>query len=125
MNIVYKILLLSILSFSLPIGRLFEIFIWNDRIIKTETVIHKKRLETKGKNCLFLKIVKKIEKTLSTQFRDRQDFVTIEKIKTLETKRSIFIQKNRTYKFKTQLIRRFIFNMLYMNDSEHFILSCL
>jgi hypothetical protein len=124
MKIVYKILLLSILSFSVPIGRLFEIFNWNDRIITTETVFRKKQFGTKGGNYFFLKIVKKIEKTLSTHFQDKYNFVTIEKNNTVKTKLSIFIQKNRTFKFEVQLIRRFIFNMLFMDDSEHLILSC-
>ena len=124
MKIVYKILLLSILSFSIPIGRLFEIFIWNDRIIKTETVFRKKRFETKGRNYFFFKIIKKIEKTLSTHFQNRQNFTTIEKNNTIKTKLSIFIQRNRTYEFEVLLIRRYIFNILFMDDTEHFIPSC-
>ena len=124
MNTVYKILLLSILSFSLPIGRLFETFIWNDRIIKTETVFRKKRLETIGKFCLFIKIVKKIEKSLSTHFQDKQNFVTIEKIKTSEIKQFVSIQNIRTNRFKTKIIRRFKFNILYIDDSEYITLSC-
>ncbi len=51
MNIVYKILLFSILSISLPIGKLFEIFIWNDQIIKTEIVSEKQRLASRGRIC--------------------------------------------------------------------------
>ena len=60
MNLVYKILLFSILSISLPNGKLFEIFIWNDRITKTEVVINKQRLDSKGRFCFFIKIAKDI-----------------------------------------------------------------
>lgn len=123
MNSFYKILLFSILSFSLPIGKLFEIFSWNDRIIKTETVFRIKRFETKRKSCLFIKIAKKIEKNLSIRFQDRHDILIREKIKTLENKQLEFTQNKKINKFKIQLIRRFIFNILYLDDSEYLMVS--
>jgi hypothetical protein len=71
MNIVYKILLFSIFSISLPIGKLFEIFIWNDRIIKTEIVSEKQRLESRGRICYFVKPAKEIQKKLSIFLQNR------------------------------------------------------
>jgi hypothetical protein len=77
MKIVYKILLFSILSMSIPIGKLFEIFIWNDRITKTEIVFEKQRIESRGRICYFVKLAKEIQKNLSIYLQDRPDFTLI------------------------------------------------
>jgi hemerythrin superfamily protein len=121
MNIVYKILLLSILSFSLPIGRLFETFIWSDRIVRTEIVIQKRQLETR---CHFIRVVNRIKKKIATSFQDRRFLKIIEKTNTTKTKQSEIIQKDRTNKFKNQLIRRYIFNITYTDDSENCMSYC-
>ena len=118
MNIVYKILLLSILSFSLPIGKLFEIFIWNDRITKTEIVLNKQRLDSKGRFCFFIKIAKDIKKKLSTYLLNKPDFALIERITNRKNIQSLSIQNNKTNNIKPLLIRRFIFNKIYIDDSE-------
>ncbi|MBN2571613.1 MAG: hypothetical protein JXA68_05755 [Ignavibacteriales bacterium] len=119
MNLVYKILLFSLLSISLPIGKLFEIFIWNGQITKTEIVFYKKRLESKGRICFFVKIAKENKKKLSNHLQSRLDFAIIERISNKNNRQSLSIQNNKTNICKTLLIRRFIFNILYLDDSEY------
>lgn len=117
MNLVYKILLFSILSISLPIGKLFEIFIWNDRIKKTEIVINKQRLDSKGRFCFFIKIAKDIKKKLSIYLLNKPDFALIVRITNKKNIQSLSIQNNKTNSYKILLIRRFLFNILYLDDS--------
>jgi len=117
-DLVYKILLFSILSISLPIGKLFEIFIWNDRITKTEIVFNKQRLDSIGRFCFFIKIAKEIKKKLSTYLLNKSDFALIKRITNNKNIQSLSIQNNKTNNIKTLLIRRFIFNILYLDDSE-------
>lgn len=118
MNIAYKILLFSILSISLPIGKLFEIFVWNDRITKTEIVFERQRLESTGRICYFVKLAKKIQKKLSIYLQDRLDFAIIVRITNNKNIQFLSIQNNKISNIKTLLIRRFLFNILYLNDSE-------
>ncbi len=118
MNLVYKILLFSILSISLPIGKLFEIFIWNDRITKTEIVFNRQRVDSKGKFCFFIKISKDIKKKLSSNLLNKPDFALIERITNKKNKQSVSIQNNKANNIKPFLIRRFIFNILCIDDSE-------
>jgi len=118
MNIAYKILLFSILSISLPIGKLFEIFIWNDRITKTEIVFEKQRFESDERVCYFVTLAKEIQKKLSIYFQDRLDFAIIKRITNNKNTQTLSIQKNKINRIKTLLIRRFLFNILYLDDSE-------
>ncbi|MBN1970403.1 MAG: hypothetical protein JW870_13630 [Candidatus Delongbacteria bacterium] len=119
MTIAYKIFLFSILSISLPIGKLFEIFVWKDRITKTEIVFEKQRLGSTGKICYFIKLRKEIHKKFSKYFQDRLDFAIIERIRNNTNSQYLSIQKNKINHIKTLLIRRFIFNILYLDDSEY------
>lgn len=119
MNIVYKILLFSIFSISLPIGKLFEIFIWNDRIIKTEIVSEKQRLESRGRICYFVKPAKEMQKKLSIFLQNRPDFTLIVRITNNINIQSLTIQNHKVNGIKTLLISRFLFNILYLDDSEY------
>jgi len=101
MNIAYKILLFSILSISLPIGKLFEIFIWNDRITKTEIVFEKQRFESDERVCYFVTLAKEIQKKLSIYFQDRLDFAIIERITNNKNTQTLSIQKNKINRIKT------------------------
>ena len=114
MNLVYKIFLFSILSISFPIGKLFEIFIWNDRITKTEIAFEKQRLESRGRICFLVKIAIEIQKKLSIHLQDRPDFAMIERITNNKNIQSLSIQNNKINSYKTLLIRRFLFNILYL-----------
>ena len=119
MNLVYKIFLFSILSISFPIGKLFEIFIWNDRITKTEIAFEKQRLESRGRICFFVKIAIEIQKKLTIHLQNRPDFAMIERITNNKNIQSLSIQNNKINSYKTLLIRRFLFNILYLDDSEY------
>jgi len=119
MNLVYEILLFSLLSISLPIGKLFEIFVWNDRITKTEIVFYKKRLESRGRICFFAKIVKETIKKFSIYLQNKSDFAIIERITNKKNTQSLSIQNNKTNSCKILLIRRFLFHILYLDDSYH------
>lgn len=118
MNLVYKILLFSLLSISLPIGNLFEIFNWNDRITKTEIVFDKQKLESKGRICFYIKISKEIQKKISIYLLDKSDFALIGRITNNKNIQSISTQNKKINNIETLLIRRFIFNILYLDDSE-------
>ena len=119
MNIAYKILLFSILSISLPIGKLFEIFIWNDRITKTEIVFEKQRFESDERVCDFVTLAKEIQKKLSIFLQNRPDFTLIERITNNKNIQSLTIQNHKVNGIKTLLISRFLFNILYLDDSEY------
>jgi hypothetical protein len=117
MNFFYKILLFSLLSFGFPIGKLFEIFIWNDRITKTEFVFHRQRIDSKRKFCLFVKISKYIKTKFSSNLLNKPDFALIGKITNKKNKQSISIQNHKASNIKPAIIRRNVFNILFIDDS--------
>lgn len=120
MDLVYKILLFSLISNYLAIGKLFDIFIWNNRITRTEIVFYKKeRLESIGRICFFVKIEKEIKKKLSIQKKTRFDFRIIERISNKRNRKLISIENNKFNCLRTLLIRRFIFNIIYLDDSKY------
>lgn len=116
MNLACKIILFSLLSMSLPIGRLFELFVWNDQITKTEIVIHSRETGSKGRNCFFVKIIKETAQKLSSFFRDKLYYATIERIANYKSILLLSIQNNRTGEYIFKLIRQFHFNITYFSD---------
>ncbi len=116
MRTAYKILLLTILSLSFPIGKLFEIFIWNNRITKTEIVTSNQRSELKGKTCSFIKISREILKKFTIHLQDKSEFRVIERIASLKNKQTLTTQINKTDGLKALLIKRFILNVFYTDD---------
>ena len=121
MKFVYKILLFSILSIGFPVGSLFDIFIWNDRIIKTEIVSDKQGLNSGGRTFFFIKSVKKHFNRL----KKRLNVVIIEKITQTKNIRVLSVQRFDFYCFKASLIRRSLLKVLYVDDSEHGLMLSL
>jgi hypothetical protein len=119
MNLVYKILLFSVLSISLPIEKIFEIFNWKDRITRTEIVFDKQKIESKERICFFVKIVKDIKKMFSFYLLDKSDFAIIEGITNNKNLQSLSTRNKKIKNIETLLIRRFVFNILYLDDSDH------
>lgn len=116
MNLVYKAILFSLLSISLPIGRLFELFVWNDRIQKTEIVIHSRETGSKGRICFFIKTIKKTPQKLSSFIRDKFYYAIIERIANYKSTLILSIQNNKTEKYISKLIRQFHFNITYFSN---------
>ncbi len=117
MKTVYKILLLAILSISFPNGRLFEIFIWNNRITKTEITVSDSFSELKGKTCSFQRITREIKNKDNIHFQQWSDYVVIIKLSNFKIKHLFLIQNSKTSYLRTLLIRQFLFNILYSDDS--------
>jgi hypothetical protein len=118
MNPVYNILLFSILSISLPIGKLFEIFIWNDRIAKTEIVYNKQSIDSKGRFCFLIKIAKNIKKKHSVYLLNKSDFVSIERITNKKNIQLLSVQNNISNNIKPLIMNRFVINILFSDDPE-------
>lgn len=117
MNLVYKILFFSILSISFPIGKLLDIFIWNDSVKRTEVVI-KNQNPVKKKICFFVKIAKEIQKKRSTDLQNRFNFAITERLLSKRNIQLLSVQNNKVNNNKTLLIKQFIFNIIYLDDSE-------
>lgn len=117
MKTVYKILLLAILSISFPIGRLFEIFIWNNRITRIEIVTSNLASEFKGKTCSFQRITREIKKKDNTYFQKWSEYVIIVRLSDLKIKSLFFSQNNKTSFLRALLIKQFLFNIFYSDDS--------
>jgi hypothetical protein len=82
-------------------------------------VFYKPGLESKGNNCFFIKIAKSITKKLSFHLEDRFDFGITEIITNNKYIQSLSVQNKKIYRFKTILIRRFLFNIIYLDDPEY------
>jgi len=123
MNIFYKILLFSILSFTFPIGKIFEIFIWNDRIVKIETEFQVKNPENKKCFWLFINLQKYLKDNLIFRFHNEQYFIIKEKLQNIKTHRIIAIQQKCLDRFKNRFIRCYLFNVQYSDDTEAILLS--
>lgn len=119
MNLFYKIFLLSLLSISFPIGKLFDIFIWNNRITKTETVFFKKRVTSRKSICSFVKIAKAIKNELIGNLQKRSDFTIIEILTNKKNILSSFIQNNKSNNYKVLFIKQFVFNKLLADETLH------
>jgi hypothetical protein len=119
MNLQYKILFLSILSIGFPVGRLFEIFIWNDRITKTEVVAPDKRLGSGGRICFFVKIARELQKQLSLRLQAHLNLAVAAQIVSKQDTRSILVQLRKIRSFRKFIIRRSVSNVLYLDESEY------
>jgi len=118
MNLARNIVLFVLLFISLPIGSLFEIFSWNNQITKTEFVLNKQKSKAKARICSYQKIVKELRKDLFNRFIAGSVFSIKERITSSENLQSILVQNDKTKGFNTLMIRRSVFNTLYIDDSE-------
>lgn len=117
MKTVYRILLLAILSISFPIGRLFEIFIWNNRITKIEITSSNRVSDFKGNTCSFQRFAGDIKKKVNIHLQKWSDYVIRVRQSDFNIKRLFLTQNNKTSYLKTILIKQFLFNIFYSDDS--------
>lgn len=117
MNFISKILLFSILSISLPIGKLFDIFIWNERIIRTEIVLNNQHIQPEGQSCFYVKIAKQLENICSAPLLFNSIKTIPERITNKTTVQSIANQNKKTNSLTTAVIKRSVFNMVYVDES--------
>lgn len=117
MKTVYRILLLAILSISFPIGRLFEIFIWNNRVTKIEITASNSVSDLKGKTCSYHRFAKEIKKKVNIHLQKWSDYVVRVRQSDFKIKRLLLTQNNKTSYLKTILIKQFLFNIFYSDDS--------
>ena len=118
MNLARNIVLFLLLIISLPIGSLFEIFSWNNQITKTEFVLNKQRSKANTRICSYQKIVKELKKDLFNRFIAGSAFSIKERVKCSEELQSILVQNDKINGLNTLMIRRSVFNTLYIGDSE-------
>lgn len=117
MSIIYKILFFSLLWCSCPIGRLFEIFRWNDNIIKTEYVSVVKESNYKSTFHFVLNISKKITTNSIVSFYHKQLFVFRNLIHNTKSKLILFDSNNQFKELKKELLIRLLFNINFKVDS--------
>jgi hypothetical protein len=126
MNFISKILLFSILSISFPIGKLFDIFIWNLRITRTEVVFNNQHIQSKEESCYFFsKITKPLKNKLSSPHLFDSLYAIPERIASKTTVQSIANQNKKTNSLTTAVIKRSIFNVVYVDDSGNMAIPSL
>lgn len=113
------------MSISFPIGKLFEIFIWNDRITKTEIVSPNQRWGSGGRICFFVKIAKDLLKQHSLSSQASRNFTVIERIISKKNIQSLFVQNRKVCRYWKIIIRRFISNVLFLDETEYALKSLL
>lgn len=118
MSVARNTVLFLLLLISLPAGSLFEIFIWNNRITKTEIVSAKQRSKANARLCSYQKIIKELKKDLFNQFIAGSLFSIKERIICTKNLQSILVQNDKTNGLNTLMIRRSIFNTFYIDESE-------
>jgi hypothetical protein len=117
MKTFYRILLLAILSISFPIGRLFEIFIWNNRVTKIEIAASNSLSGVKGKTCSYQSFAGEIKKKVNIHLQKWSDYVVRVRQSDFKIKRLFLTQNNKTSYLRTILIKQFLFNIFYSDDS--------
>lgn len=117
---IFNILFLSLLSFTIPIGKLFEIFIWNDRVTKTESVIQLNRIDKKRRLCFFVKIVKKSKALLIAECKKKQLFLLKEIFQNITNNKIQSIQTSQFNQFKNHLKKGQIFNIIYFDEEKDY-----
>jgi hypothetical protein len=117
MKTVFRIALLSLLSFSLPVGRLKEIFSWNSRIIRTECIVIDRRRQTRGGTCSLLKFERQACKDRMARFRERMGFLFLEDIKALATLQLFSHRCQRHHSYKHRFTPHYVFNSIYADES--------
>jgi len=118
MNFLSKILLFSILSIGFPIGKLFDIFIWNLRITRTEVVLKNQHIQPKEESCYFFaKITKPLKNKLLAPRLFDSLYAIPERITSKTTVQFIADQNKKTNSLTTAVIKRSVFNMVYVDDS--------
>ena len=126
MNFISKILLFSILSISFPIGKLFDIFIWNLRITRTEVVFNNQHIQSKEESRYFFsKITKPLKNKLSSPHLFDSLYAIPERIASKTTVQSIANQNKKTNSLTTAVIKRSIFNVVYVDDSRNMAIPSL
>jgi len=126
MNFISKILLFSILSISFPIGKLFDIFIWNLRITRTEVVFNNQHIQSKEESRYFFsKITKPLKNKLSSPHLFDSLYAIPERIASKTTVQSIANQNKKTNSLTTAVIKRSIFNVVYVDDSGNMAIPSL
>lgn len=121
-GLLFKILFYLVLSISFPIGRLFEIFIWNNQIRNIENVSRPVKIKALGRSCSFLKIVRKLKRRIIDRKKHLLVIKIRERIITSESKKLLISQTQKTNPLKKCLIRRYIFNVCYLDDA--FLAAC-
>ena len=117
MNSSYRILFLSLLTFSLPIEKESEIFVWRNWINKIESVFHINRSQTKGRLCLYKKSLKEIEKKNSACLNRKYNYLIREKLYTIKITHSVFVQEKWIERFKNRLIIAIILNIIFVDET--------
>ena len=114
-----KALFLSILSFTIPAGRLFDLFIWQDSILKTETNFQVNRLETHRRLCLFVRIIKEINAKFLFKLKKKYNNYLHKINHNLKTRTKLLNQNYQFNEIKEQLTKNMVFNIIYSDVPEN------
>lgn len=117
-RLVFRVLLYLFISFSFPVGRLFEIFSWNNSIIKTEIVVSKKTLETKKTCNLFQKVFFDILNQQTKSYKLLQQQIFILQIFEKDVKTIFVSQKQKRTDFSFQEIQKIMYPSFKVNIVE-------
>lgn len=108
MQRIYKVLLFSALSISFPIGKLFEIFIWNDKVIRSEIVSCRRYIKPGRGICFFAKVVLDMRKKFLSDIQNSTEYKIIELAVNRMSIILLSLQDQKVINYKILFIKQFI-----------------
>ncbi|OQY01137.1 MAG: hypothetical protein B6I20_07945, partial [Bacteroidetes bacterium 4572_117] len=117
MQNISKILVFLSIILAIPVGKLYEIFIWNDKIVSIGYVLKEKKIDLKNNPyILFVKINKK--NNVAKQIFFSYYFVNYQKYENSKNELTLNIQKNIFNKHKSRITHRFLYNLIYSDNKS-------
>lgn len=121
MNTIYKILIFIIFSFTIPIGKLFEIFVWQNNIIKIEYVVKNNEIESRqNSKTIFVKLYHKNNETERHNIFE-YCLYNFEKYENIKSKLKLNTYNKLFDNHKFKILKRFMFNLIYFDENELFL----
>ena len=119
MTKVFKICFFIILSITFPIGRMFEMFIWNNTIIRNEYVVQAEKSDISNTAYSLFNVITQETEHAGLSFR-QQDFILFSKMICNGRSKHILSDQNCLFNsLKGKLIRRYLFISIYSDEFEY------
>ena len=116
MQLLLRIVVFTVLSFTLPIGRLFDLFVWNNSIVRVEHVENCRKITANAVYKHFVKQFKAVKTECLQSFFGINYFVIIEKVKNTQVNQLYKFQNSHHNNFISQVIFQFVFNVQYADE---------
>lgn len=124
MKLFCKILFISILSLTFPVGKMVELFAWNNRIVKTETVVRNHQAGIRGRYCSFVKIAGQIFAETSERVKRNRKYTLCELVRNIRIRQTVSLQMKRFSVYKNRFDSQPVFNIVYSDDPEDQMILC-